>query len=158
MIRLSRRQGGRTLSAHFTVKTFIYLGDQAAAATPAAEGRSRSPQPARRRSAERGSKDEPIRDAVLPGFSLFLGVSGAGAGQACSVPRAGAEEPPLIAEPEPGSPAYQYEVGGRRDPFRSLLVRNPSERTRLRPPGLAGVMVDELELQGTIRTKRAGSR
>jgi Tfp pilus assembly protein PilP len=64
-----------------------------------------------------------------------------------------AEEPPLIAEPEPGSPAYQYEVGGRRDPFRSLLVRNTSERTRLRPPGLAGVMVEEIDLQGTIRTK-----
>ena len=68
---------------------------------------------------------------------------------------------PAPAEPEPPKggdvdttvPAYQYEVGGRRDPFRSLLVRNTTERTRLRPPGLAGVMVDEIELQGTIRTK-----
>jgi len=49
---------------------------------------------------------------------------------------------------------YTYEVGGRRDPFRSLLVRNPSERDRVRPPGLAGVMVDELELQGTIKVKQ----
>ncbi len=49
---------------------------------------------------------------------------------------------------------YTYEVGGRRDPFRSLLVRNPSERDRVRPPGLAGVMVDELELQGTIKIKQ----
>jgi Tfp pilus assembly protein PilP len=63
------------------------------------------------------------------------------------------QEPPLIAEPEPGAPAYQYEVGGRRDPFRSLLVRNTTERSRLRPPGLAGVMVDEIDVQGTIHTK-----
>ena len=64
-----------------------------------------------------------------------------------------AAEQPLVAEPETGSPGYQYEVGGRRDPFRSLLVRNTAERTRLRPPGLAGVMVEEIDLQGTIRTK-----
>ncbi len=50
--------------------------------------------------------------------------------------------------------AYTYEVGGRRDPFRSLLVRNPSDKDRVRPPGLAGVMVDELELQGTIKIKQ----
>jgi Tfp pilus assembly protein PilP len=49
---------------------------------------------------------------------------------------------------------YTYEVGGRRDPFRSLLVRNPSEKDRVRPPGLAGVLVDELELQGTIKIKQ----
>jgi len=56
------------------------------------------------------------------------------------------------AEAEAG-PAYTYEVGGRRDPFRSLLVRNTVDRDRVRPPGLAGVMVDEIELQGTVRTK-----
>jgi Tfp pilus assembly protein PilP len=50
---------------------------------------------------------------------------------------------------------YTYEVGGRRDPFRSLLVRNPSDKERVRPPGLAGVMVDELELQGTIKVKQS---
>jgi Tfp pilus assembly protein PilP len=49
---------------------------------------------------------------------------------------------------------YTYEVGGRRDPFRSLLVRNPSEKDRVRPPGLAGILVDELELQGTIKIKQ----
>ena len=57
-------------------------------------------------------------------------------------------------EPEFNPSVYTYEVGGRRDPFRSLLVRNPSEKERVRPPGLAGVMVEELELQGTIKTKQ----
>ncbi len=69
------------------------------------------------------------------------------------------------AAPAPGAPGkvteqdftpsvYTYEVAGRRDPFRSLLVRNPSDKDRVRPPGLAGVMVDELELQGTIKVKQ----
>ena len=57
-------------------------------------------------------------------------------------------------EPEFNPSVYTYEVGGRRDPFRSLLVRNPSEKERVRPPGLAGVMVEELELQGTIKIKQ----
>lgn len=64
-----------------------------------------------------------------------------------------AAEPPKGGDVEATSPAYQYEVGGRRDPFRSLLVRNTTERSRLRPPGLGGVMIDEIDLQGTIRTK-----
>ncbi len=64
-----------------------------------------------------------------------------------------AAEPPKAADSDLGAPAYQYEVGGRRDPFRSLLVRNTTERTRLRPPGLAGVMVEEIDIQGTIKTK-----
>ncbi len=64
-----------------------------------------------------------------------------------------AAEPPKNDDADLSAPAYQYEVGGRRDPFRSLLVRNTTERTRLRPPGLAGVMVDEIVLEGTIKAK-----
>lgn len=63
-------------------------------------------------------------------------------------------ETPKITDQDFTPSVYTYEVGGRRDPFRSLLVRNPSERERVRPPGLAGVMVDELELQGTIKVKQ----
>jgi hypothetical protein len=49
------------------------------------------------------------------------------------------------------APVYTYEVRGRRDPFRSLLIRKQIERSGI--PGIAGMTVDELELQGTIRTK-----
>lgn len=56
-------------------------------------------------------------------------------------------------EPEVTSSVYTYEVGGRRDPFRSLLIRNPNESHGPRPQGLAGMLVDELELQGTIKIK-----
>ena len=55
-------------------------------------------------------------------------------------------------EQELTAPVYTYEVGGRRDPFRSLLIRNVNEKQGERPPGLPGMMVDELDLQGTIKT------
>ena len=63
-------------------------------------------------------------------------------------------EAPKVTDQDFTPSVYTYEVGGRRDPFRSLLVRNPSETERVRPPGLAGVMVDELELQGTIKVRQ----
>ncbi len=69
-------------------------------------------------------------------------------------PTPASAESPKIADPDFTPSVYTYEVGGRRDPFRSLLVRNPSDKERVRPPGLAGVMVDELELQGTIKVKQ----
>jgi Tfp pilus assembly protein PilP len=86
----------------------------------------------------------------------------------CASPTSFAQAPPATSNAPAEAPAsagkvteqdfipsvYTYEVGGRRDPFRSLLVRNPSDKDRVRPPGLAGVMVDELELQGTIKIKQ----
>jgi len=46
---------------------------------------------------------------------------------------------------------YVYDPAGRRDPFKSLLVR---ERTReSRPPGIPGLSVDEIELQGMWKTR-----
>jgi len=92
------------------------------------------------------------RQALLAAVLLAASVPAAAQPEKAPVPTP-VPEAPRPAEPEVGAPTYQYEVGGRRDPFRSLLVRNASERTQLRPPGLAGVMVDEIEIQGTIRTK-----
>lgn len=61
---------------------------------------------------------------------------------------------PVPAEQDASAPAYAYEIRGRRDPFRSLLLRTQDDRDRQRPPGIAGMLVEELELQGTIRTKQ----
>ena len=87
--------------------------------------------------------------------ALLLAVA---AGSAVAQQKAPAPTPaadaPKITDQDFTPSVYTYEVGGRRDPFRSLLVRNPSEKERVRPPGLAGVMVDELELQGTIKVKQ----
>lgn len=48
--------------------------------------------------------------------------------------------------------AYVYDPAGRRDPFKSLLVRERS-RGGERPPGVPGLSVDELELQGLWKTR-----
>jgi Tfp pilus assembly protein PilP len=50
---------------------------------------------------------------------------------------------------------FSYDPAGRRDPFRSLLdgfeeVEEASERPR--PPGLPGMMIEELTLEGIIQT------
>jgi hypothetical protein len=60
-------------------------------------------------------------------------------------PGAAVTDGDLIASP------YTYEIRGRRDPFRSLLIRKQVERSGIAGP--AGMTVDEFELQGTIRTK-----
>lgn len=47
-----------------------------------------------------------------------------------------------------------YDAGGRRDPFRSLLVTvEDKKRTGPRPEGVPGLMIDELILSGIFRTK-----
>jgi Tfp pilus assembly protein PilP len=48
-----------------------------------------------------------------------------------------------------------YDPAGRRDPFRSLLIgfEEPDEGTiKARPPGLPGMMVEEVRLEGIIQT------
>jgi hypothetical protein len=46
-----------------------------------------------------------------------------------------------------------YEPGGRRDPFRSLLRRSdPEEVASARPEGIAGLLIDDLRLEGVFVT------
>jgi type IV pilus assembly protein PilP len=46
---------------------------------------------------------------------------------------------------------FTYDPAGRRDPFRSLLAAQPNKETGARPPGVRGVGVEELKLQGVLR-------
>ena len=51
--------------------------------------------------------------------------------------------------------SFSYDPAGRRDPFRSLrqgFERNYEEEAEPRPPGLPGMMVDEVKLSGIIET------
>ncbi len=49
--------------------------------------------------------------------------------------------------------AYTYDPAGRRDPFRSLLVR-PEDRARgERPPGIAGMSIDDVVVHGIWRVR-----
>ncbi len=49
--------------------------------------------------------------------------------------------------------AYAYDPAGRRDPFRSLLVREAARAGGPRPPGIAGIAIDDITLQGIWKTK-----
>jgi len=51
--------------------------------------------------------------------------------------------------------SYSYDPAGRRDPFRSLLVRPEKGGAGHRPPGIAGIAIDDVLLQGIWKT-RAG--
>ena len=46
---------------------------------------------------------------------------------------------------------FTYDPAGRRDPFRSLLSRQAKEETTQRPPGLRGMGVEEVKLQGILK-------
>jgi Tfp pilus assembly protein PilP len=49
--------------------------------------------------------------------------------------------------------AYSYDPAGRRDPFRSLLVREQNRGGVSRPPGIAGISIDDLVVHGIWKTK-----
>jgi Tfp pilus assembly protein PilP len=48
--------------------------------------------------------------------------------------------------------AYTYDPAGRRDPFRSLLVRE-DRAAGARPPGVAGMSIDEVVIHGIWKTR-----
>ncbi len=49
--------------------------------------------------------------------------------------------------------AYSYDPAGRRDPFRSLLVRADERARGERPPGIAGMSIDDVVIHGIWRTR-----
>lgn len=76
--------------------------------------------------------------------------------------------PPAVIAPVPESPgqglieqdesamsgrSYSYDPAGRRDPFRSLLVREQNRGGVERPPGIAGISIDDLVVHGIWKTK-----
>ncbi|HVN76333.1 MAG TPA: hypothetical protein VMT19_08460 [Thermoanaerobaculaceae bacterium] len=46
---------------------------------------------------------------------------------------------------------FTYDPAGRRDPFRSLLARQAKEEVGQRPPGLRGMGIEEIKLQGILK-------
>ena len=61
----------------------------------------------------------------------------------------------ILEEPTAGE-AYHYDPQGRRDPFQSLIGPAPRLQPGQRPPGPPGFLIDEIKLQGVIRTKQQG--
>jgi hypothetical protein len=68
------------------------------------------------------------------------------------------EAPPESVEPVPegieiteGS-GFRYEAQGRRDPFVSLALGVDVLSPDVRPPGLAGMLIQEVSLRGIVKT------
>jgi len=85
-----------------------------------------------------------------------------------AAPAAPAPTPQAVIAPVPDSPgqglidqdesamqgrSYSYDPAGRRDPFRSLLVREQNRGGVERPPGIAGISIDDLVVHGIWKTK-----
>jgi len=77
---------------------------------------------------------------------------------ATPAPAAGTATPSLeqnlqeILEDPDNVNAYRYEPAGRRDPFRSLVGPAQQRNRTNAPPGPAGFLIDEMDLQGIFRT------
>ena len=103
---------------------------------------------------------------------LILGLLGGGAasllGQSPTAAPTPVATPQAVIAPVPESPgqslieqdesamsgrAYSYDPAGRRDPFRSLLVREQSRGGVDRPPGIAGIAIDDLVVHGIWKTR-----
>ena len=59
-----------------------------------------------------------------------------------------------ILEEPTGADTYRYDPQGRRDPFQSLVGPAPRIQPGQRPPGVPGFLIDEMRLQGIVRTKQ----
>lgn len=102
-------------------------------------------------------------------IALLLASASLAAAQAPARPAATpAPTQPAVIAPVPESPgqslieqeesalagrAYSYDPAGRRDPFRSLLVREQSRGGAERPPGIAGISIDDLVVHGIWKTR-----
>ena len=101
-----------------------------------------------------------MRKAVL--LLLFLGVASALTAQTPAPTPAPAAPPPAESpgqamleadESAMSGRSYSYDPAGRRDPFRSLLSRPDNRNLGQRPPGVAGISIDDVVVQGIWRTR-----
>jgi hypothetical protein len=97
-------------------------------------------------------------------FAAAASLDGAPGKTPTPVPTVAAPAPPpespgqaLIEQDESAMAGrtYSYDPAGRRDPFRSLLVRQGKGSPGQRPPGIPGIAIDDVVLQGLWKT-RAG--
>ncbi len=105
-----------------------------------------------------------MRQALTAFCGLILAFAALGAPQKTPVPAQPTPPAPqespgqALIEQEEGALAgrtYSYDPAGRRDPFRSLLVRPEKGMLGQRPAGIPGIAIEDVVLQGIWRT-RAG--
>src|ERR1700682_4856108 len=61
----------------------------------------------------------------------------------------------ILEEPS-SAESYRYDPQGRRDPFQSLVGPTPMLKDKDRPQGVPGFLIDEIKLQGVLRTRTQG--
>jgi type IV pilus assembly protein PilP len=61
----------------------------------------------------------------------------------------------ILEEPS-SADSYHYDPKGRRDPFQSLIGPAPTLQPGQRPPGPPGFLIDEIKLQGVVKTRQQG--
>jgi hypothetical protein len=101
-------------------------------------------------------------------FVFLCAAAAAARAQAPAAHATPAPTPQAVIAPVPESPgqglldqdessmqgrSYSYDPAGRRDPFRSLLVREQNRGGVQRPPGIAGISIDDLVVHGIWKTK-----
>jgi len=106
-----------------------------------------------------------MKRTLAASFGLLLAIAALAAPQKTPAPA-----PTVTPVPEEESPGqalieqeesalagrtYSYDPAGRRDPFRSLLMRPEKGMAGHRPPGIPGIAIDDIILQGIWKT-RAG--
>ena len=109
-----------------------------------------------------------MRRAALLSLALVAGGVASVFAQAAAAPAPQPTKPAAVIAPVPESPGqsmiegeesalagrnYSYDPAGRRDPFRSLLVREQNKGGVERPPGIAGIAIDDLVVHGIWKTK-----
>jgi type IV pilus assembly protein PilP len=107
-----------------------------------------------------------MRRALL--VIALLSAAASAFAQAAAAPAPEPTKPAAVIAPVPESPGqsmiegeesalaghnYSYDPAGRRDPFRSLLVREQHKGGVERPPGIAGIAIDDLVVHGIWKTK-----
>lgn len=101
----------------------------------------------------RNSRPLRIHLAALIALGLPGGLAFAQAkGPATATPAPQAAPAPAADESAVEAKPYTYDPAGRRDPFRSLLVREKEKNVK-GLTGLASLSVDEIELEGLWKTK-----
>lgn len=102
---------------------------------------------------------------VLWGLTLLLALAppaalrGQGEQEGAPSPSPGLQDIDEMLEEEEeilaGEGTYRYDPGNRRDPFKSLLVtRDRPVIQGPRPEGVAGLLIDEIDVKGIFRTPR----
>jgi len=102
-----------------------------------------------------------MKTAIAAGVALLVAAVVLAQGQPRPTPTPTAEENQIDTsgidrilrgdEAVEAGQGFTYDPAGRRDPFRSLLSGQLREELGQRPPGLRGMGIDEVKLQGIFK-------